>query len=407
MKGKYLFLKDILSFFAVLGIVFIPFSFSVTIVQLSSTDFIFGKLIRFVSAHLFGIELKNTKVYSDSVSMYVLVLLLLIVAVVIGIAVARIKSWRKYRSNILSACYTIACYYLILQLLKYGFGKIFKDQFYLPEPNTLFTPVGNIDKDLLYWTSMGTSRVYNFFAGGVEVLAALLLLFRRTRMAGSLLAFAALLQVAVINFSFDISVKLFSLFLLLLTVYLLAPYCQRLYYSFFSNKSVPAAEPATVIIKHPFTYTSIKCFIIGLILVEVFLPYIRKNNFNDDTAKRPYLHGAYEVKQMITGTDTITGDAALVKRFFIHRNDYMIFQNRADEMQDYKLSYDADRYEYILTDYQQRKTGITLHYSDADSILQLKYTKGGKPCQLTGKAIDWKKLPLLRKSFHWTSDGDE
>ena len=405
MNEKYFFVKNVASFFAILCILFIPFSFSLISFQLEFTDFVFGKLIGFVSDKLLGIHLKDTKVYSDFVSMYVLVMLLFILAVVAALIVARLNKWKQYRRKILGLCYTICCYYLILQLLKYGFGKIFKDQFYLPEPNTLYTPLGQLDKDILYWSSMGTSRLYNLFSGSVEVLAAILLLFKRTRMAGLLLATASLSQIVAINFSFDISVKLFSLFLLFLSLYLLNPFYNRLYHFFFTRSSIQAMEwEASSLNKHPFLSVFFKCLITGLIFFEALYPYFRKSNFNDDVAKRPYLHGAYEVKQMIVGQDTLSANNFQIKRFFIHRDSYLIFQNQADKMQDYKLSYNIDKYEYTLTDYQLKIVTVALKYNPTDSVLVVKYFKNDRQYEVTGKALDWKKLPLMNSGFHWTVD---
>lgn len=405
MKEEYSFVKNVASFFAILCIMFIPFSFSLISFQLEFTDFVFGRLIGFVSDNLFGIHLKDTKVYSDFVSMYVLAMLLFILAVVAALIVARLNKWKQYRAKLLRVCYIICCYYLVLLLLKYGCGKIFKDQFYLPEPNTLYTPLGQLDKDILYWSSMGTSRLYNVFAGSVEVLAALLLLFRRTRMAGLLLAAGSLAQVVAINFSFDISVKLFSLFLLFLSLYLLSPWYSRLYYFLFTGKSNPAMEhKINYLAKYPFLSVFLKCLITGLIFFEALYPYFRKNNFNDDVAKRPYLHGAYEVKQMIVGQDTLSANNFQIKRFFIHRDSYLIFQNQADEMLDYKLTYNPDKSGYVITDYQLYQKALSLMYNEADSLLTLKYFKDGKAYQLLGKTIVWRNLPLLRKGFHWTVD---
>jgi hypothetical protein len=96
-----------------------------------------------------------------------------------------------------------------------------------------------------------------------------------------------------------------------------------------------------------------------------------------------------------------------VKRFFIHKDSYMIFQNEEDEMTDYKLSYDTGKDEYILTDYQLHKTSIHFNYNESDSVLVLQYSRDGKAYLLAGKVLDWKKLPAVRKGFHWIADSDE
>jgi hypothetical protein len=252
---------------------------------------------------------------------------------------------------------------------------------------------------------MGTSRLYNVFTGSIEVLASILLFFKRTRMTGLLLAAASLLQVVAVNFSFDISVKLYSILLFSLSLYLLAPYWLRLFTFLFTRIEIPALPPPiTVFSKLPSLCVFIKWLITGLFLFEAFYPYIQANNFNDDTAGRPYMHGAYEVKGVIAGTDTLNEADYPVKRFFIHRNGYMIFQNSKDEMQDYSLIYDTTNQLLLLKDYQLRELLLKYSCHPADSMLFLQYNKDGKEYQVSGKSLDWKKLPVLRKGFHWTAD---
>ena len=119
------------------------------------------------------------------------------------------------------------------------------------------------------------------------------------------------------------------------------------------------------------------------------------------------MHGAYEVTRYIAGSDTLLPDQFPVRRLFIHRDSYMIFQNRRDEMTDYKLGYDSDKYEYVLTDYQKHTIPLHIMFNPGDSVLILEYARDGRTYQLTGKALDWKKLPAVQKGFHWTVDGGE
>ncbi len=403
---KRSFAHTVASFFAFFCVLFIPFPFNITTVQVSITDFIFGKLIGATASTVFGKTLSDTRVYSDTVSMYILVLLLFILAILVSLLLLRIKNWELYNERVLSFFYHLFFCYLALQLLKYGVDKIFKNQFYLPEPNILYTPLGRVDKDLLYWSSMGTSHFYNVFLGSLEVLAAILILIKRTRLIGLLMSFAILLNVVAVNFGFDISVKLYSLFLLFLTVYLLAPYWSKLY-KLISGKTISSWQVADNSVSGRKTFLSafLKWFVIGLIGVEVFYPFIKSGNFNGDSTKKPYLHGAYEIKQMIAGTDTLAADKLPLKRFFIHKDSYMIFQDQEDGMQDYQLSYDKGKNVYVLTDYEFKQTIISLNYQSTDSMLTIEYFRDGKDHTISSKAIDWRKLPVLRKGFHWTVNG--
>jgi len=400
------FIKTVASYFILLCVIFIPFPFNITKIQLAITDFIFGRLIGAVAKNIFSKSLSNTHVYSDSISMYILLLLFLILSIIITVVLLQVKKGSQYKERIFAFIYQLALYYLVLQLLKYGADKIFKNQFYTPEPNTLFTPLGKIDKDLLYWSSMGSSYGYNVFLGMLEALAAVFILIKRTRLLGLLLSFGILLNVIAVNFGFDISVKLFSLFLLFVNIYLLFPYCNKLYQLFLQPKNIFQPENLSpVLLKKTLASYFIQWLAIGIICLEVFYPFINSSNYNGDKALRPYLHGAYQVTNIIEGNDTLPAAFSPVKRFFVHKDSYIIFQDDQDEMKDYKLQYDKTKSLFILTDYQLKQTAISFTYQAADSILTLQYFNNGKENKLISKAIDWKSLPLLKKQFHWTVEG--
>lgn len=397
-------LKKITYLFAFLCIVFIPVQFNLCNLQQDITDGIFGSIIKGF-ANLLGIKLKNPSVSSDSASMYLLMFVLFVFAAVISFALNFIDKWKHKQDLIFQILRTIFCYYLALQLLKYGFDKVFKYQFYLPEPNTLYTPVGNLSKDILYWTTMGTSFWYSVFAGSIEIIAALFLLFKKTRVLGLLLALGIMLNVMAINVGFDISVKLFSGFLISLICILLQPQFRRLYDFLVLQKQVHLkSEPSyTEFFKNDSIIPTVKTFIICLCLIESLFPYASARNFNDDTAERPYLHGAYE----ITETQVISfraGSYLGLGRFFIHRSGYIIFENDKNQMRDYKLNIDQEKNIFELTNYDGRKSSLDYSYNSKDSTMELQYFQRGKEYLLKAKAIDWRKLPALQDDFHLTVD---
>jgi hypothetical protein len=84
---------------------------------------------------------------------------------------------------------------------------------------------------------MGFSTPYTVFAGCAELLPAVLLLFRRTALLGSIIASAVMLNVVMLNFCYDVPVKLYSLNLLLLAVFLTLPEAHKLLRVFVLNRS--------------------------------------------------------------------------------------------------------------------------------------------------------------------------
>jgi hypothetical protein len=65
----------------------------------------------------------------------------------------------------------------------------------------------------LLWTFMGASAAYTIFTGLGELVGGLLLTTRRTALAGALVSAAVMTHVAVLNFCYDVPVKLFSMVL--------------------------------------------------------------------------------------------------------------------------------------------------------------------------------------------------
>ena len=112
---------------------------------------------------------------------------------------------------------------LAVAMLSYGLAKLFVAQFPFPSAGQLAQPLGELSRQRLLWVSMGASPAYSVFTGAAETLGGLLLLFNRTVPLGALVSFACLANVVALNFCYDVPVKQYSMQLLLLSMFLLAP----------------------------------------------------------------------------------------------------------------------------------------------------------------------------------------
>jgi len=393
---------DSLMVFAILGVVFIPFPFH--LFHLSLADHVFGGLIHFLSGYCSS-DFKLS-ISSDSASMYVLIGILFIFSLVLSFCLRYIKWWHINREKMMFLLRRILLYYLALQLLTYGFDKIFKGQFYSPEPNIFYTPLGQLDKDMLFWSAVGTSYLYTFFTGLIECLVGCMLFFRRTRDFALCLAVMVLSHVLLINLGFDISVKLFSAFLLFIALLLLSPQLNRLY-SFFvlHNLDTLKREVETFsVMYHGFVRVSLKTFIIGMLFLEALYPALKSGQLNDDSVPRPFLHGAYEIVGMKEDELAVNICQSPVRRFFIHREGYLIFQDWQDKMTDYQLTINPEKNQMLLTDYHSEQIKVTYKWLAKDAILELSYFDGHHLHHYKAKALHWKELPVLKKQFHWTMD---
>lgn len=359
----------------------------------------YGELAAFTGLHVFGISSPWTaELISDSTGFYLHAFNLIFISSALAFAWFFLDRSKKHDLNILVLLQTLVRYYLALQMLEYGFNKIFKWQFYLPEPNTLYTTVGETPRDLLYWSSMGSSYTYTFFSGAIEVIAALLLLFRRTSLLGAVVTLGIMINVLMINLGFDISVKLYSSFLILLCCILLAPDAKRLFVFFFTGKSAARIlMPSLFSGKPQWFYAAAKVPVLLLIFSSTLIMYFESGNFNDDHYPRPGLHGAYEIR-----TDTPAANGW--KRVFFHRRGYFITQDRNGQMQDYPFENDSIRQLLTMNDYDGNPQ-LVFHYEKRnDSLLLLDGFSGKTRMKLELHRLEPEKLPLLQNEFSWTVD---
>ncbi len=321
--------------------------------------------------------------YSDSFVMLIWAGILLVCSIIISFSWTIIVR-QKPGPNLHYWLDRIAVYYLALILLIYGFNKIFLFQFYIPEPNTLFTPLGQLTPDILYWSSMGSSSTYSIFAGLLELIPALLLFFRKTRLLAAFIAFGVLINVTFINWGFGITVKTFSFFLLLLTTIIIVPFLNRLRTAFFGDGTV--APP--IEIKKPshalYTKTApyLRVLVILFLLTESLIPYMRMGNFNGYKQAKPTLFGAYEVHD----------NPNHVKRIFFHSAAYFILQTDEDEFFDYPMKWNGSQLE--LVNYEQDTTRLEL-MTENDSTYQLIGDFYGTRVNWQMKELDLETLPFF------------
>src|SRR5262245_3047767 len=114
------------------------------------------------------------------------------------------------------------------QMFYYGMAKIVPTQFPPPSLVTLVESVGNLSLSDLLWTWVGASTPYQIFTGCAEMAAGILLLIPRTTTIGALIGIADMLQVFVLNMTYDFGLKQISFHYLLMFAFLLAPDARRL-----------------------------------------------------------------------------------------------------------------------------------------------------------------------------------
>ncbi len=161
-------------------------------------------------------------------------------------------------------------YTLAFALLGYGLSKLCLLQFPAPGPSRLLQPYGSSSPMGLLWTFMGASPSYEIFAGAAEVLGALLLLFRRTTTLGALLLATVLVNVVMLNFCFDVPVKINSAHYLGMCIFLIGPDLGRLAHVLLFNRATqPApADPVSPSRSRRVARRVVKYGVIAFILIQ-------------------------------------------------------------------------------------------------------------------------------------------
>lgn len=155
----------------------------------------------------------------------------LIAAVAIGGALIWGKS--KFKGNHFDRLYywlrVIVRYRLAIGILGYGFLKLFPMQAPYPSLSNLHTNYGDLTDWKMFSMSLGIVPVYESFLGAVEILAGLLLLFRKTATLGALTVLIFTGNVFISNLAYDGGEYVYSFYLISFALFVLSFDAERIF----------------------------------------------------------------------------------------------------------------------------------------------------------------------------------
>jgi uncharacterized membrane protein YphA (DoxX/SURF4 family) len=302
-------------------------------------------------------------------------------------------------------------YTLAFTLFGYGFAKVFPLQFRTPGLQRLIEPYGDFSPMGALWWFMGTSAPYTIFAGFSEVLGGLLLLFRRTTTLGSLVAFGVLLNVVMLNFCYDVPVKLYSTNLLLMALYLASPDLRRLVDFFVRNRPTLPTDLAGP----RFSRRSVR---IGAVVFQVlFVGYALYGNIAGGwrsyqmtrlNPPRPALYGIWEVETFTRNgreVPPLVTDTTRWRRLIADFPGSIAVKTMDDKIRSYGADYSKTGNTLTLFEGADRSKGYKLVYTRVDpEHLLLNGTMGGDALSLRLRRVDVSKFLLLNRGFHWINE---
>ena len=341
----------------------------------------------------------------DTTYDYIETLSLAIISLFVSIVVFAFTAKRSNYEKLHYALMTYARYYLALYLLSYGFTKFFEGQFIYPDIVQLEQKIGDSSPMGLLWKFMGYSKPYTFFSGICEVAAGLFLFFNRTSVIGSLLSIVVMTNVVLLNFAYDVPVKLLSLHLLALSFFIISPNLLNLFHFFFSNKTAMfkveklelenkwlrygrIAVKAIVVIGFPAMY------------VFTFTSYMEGKVGNHLTA-------AYTTQEFTVNNDTLSACEKEDVRWnkFILEDSYakIIFENEKSLY--YKLTVDTTLQVVNLIPYKDTSVTYTLNYNFiTDKLFSLSGQFRSDSISATFKVKRKEEYELLKRGFNWVQE---
>lgn len=340
---------------------------------------------------------------------YVRLFIILVLSLTAVVIWSSIDSKRGHYTKQYEALRVYVRYVLGAAMLNYGLFKVIKTQFPYPPLDWMTQTYGDSSPMRLVWFFMGYSEPYTVFAGAGEVLGGLLLFFRRTTTLGALVIIAVMSNVVVMNFSYDIPVKLYSSHLLLMAFFLLLPDIKRLFSFFLLNKS---SEP-TKIAPH---FNSPVLNVPTILLKLAFVGYMLYTGVTESlkfqserqNMPKPPLYGYYQVEEFVRDGQTVpllVTDSKLWKKIIV--NEYsMIAVRFMDDSSDRMMSeFDPQNHTVTVNPRWDVENKYTLSYIEPDKDhVVLEGKLGQEQLKVTLKRLPIDSFPLSARGFHWINE---
>ncbi len=301
-------------------------------------------------------------------------------------------------------------FFLALAMFVYGGGKLIPDQFPRPALEDLVQPVGQTEPVTLLWTFMGASASYTIFTGAAEMLGGLLLTSRRTTLLGALVCIGVLANVLMLNLGYDVPVKLLSLHLLVMAVFMAAPDLGRLANLFLLNRPVEPAALRPLFVRpwlNRVTLVVRTVLVVTLAGLSLFVSYFHQRYYGD-WAPRPPLYGIWDVSEFESeGKDRppLLTDTGRWRRVIIPQEGPLCIQLMDDSRRRYGLEVDADTGRLALTRIQDPTQQAAFSYQEVEpGLLALEGTLDGCKVRARLRRADESRIPLVSHGFHWVHE---
>jgi hypothetical protein len=364
-------------------------------------------VIPWIGNTILGIEYEIPLVQTgsgDTTAEYVKLFSVLVLATV-GSSVWGLFDRRPSHPTLAAWLVVYTRYWLGAIMIGYGMAKLTLSQFPEPDAFRLMEPYGDSSPMGLVWTFMGQSPAYQFFTGGVEAVGGMLLLFRRTTTLGALVCAGAMTNVVMLNFCYDIPVKLFSSHLLLAAIGLAALDARRLA-SVLLGRAAPAREVPPVLDGRRGRWirrVAKGVFFAGIVFVQVFMA----TQMAGMEPSSP-LYGLYEITSHARdGVEqtALAGDPPTFRHAAFDRRARLTLWPVQGELERFAAEVDEEAGTVLLTPREPGHEPTTMRFHRPDEgTLVLEGMLEGSEQRLVLRWVDETAMRLPSRGFHWINE---
>lgn len=386
-------------------------------------DAVFGRLARWSGYHLFHLTgALEPSSFRDTRYLYLLLFVLAVTSVALTAAWTIFDRPGRYVRPAYNCMRVWIRFTLAYMILIYGMNKIFMLQFTFPSLQRLIETFGESSPMGLLWTYVGYSAAMTMLSGFAEATGSVLLFFRRTAPLGALICAIMMANVTLMNFCYDVSVKMLAAHFLAMSLFLLAHDAHRLAGVLVFNRPALARnlEEDSLPISSPRIRKYLPALKTLVILYSVLpvIPRTYKGSV-DRGALAPHvpLYGLYKVKSVeIDGAERplLVTDGSLWEYVVIEQHSEITFRTMDGSI----VTADAK--------YNPASSTLAVHQRDRTSPqLDLTVTPEGpssaaNPPQPAGLAVtgtedkhhivehlqrvDPNSFTLVNRGFHWITE---
>jgi hypothetical protein len=370
---------------------------------------VFGQVGLWVARHVFGMTEPMPSALEGDNGDTAQEFCRLLVGVVLAAGVAVgwvIADRRRPRARwVEPALLVLLRYSIMLGLTSYAMAKLYPIQFNRVPLITLEQHVGELSPASLLWSFMQYSRVYSTFAGVMEMLVVVLLVFRRTTTLGALLCIVVLTNVALMNLCYGVPVKLFSISMVLSAAVIVLYDAPRIasVLGLGRGPTPPVATRPLRLRRLNQLGWSVKLVLVGgVILSSAFeMSHVHSRRVADDASP---LTGTWEVQSLVKdGRELAQSTEPNRWRRLIVMSRRLAIRLEDNTLVHCQRTPDAPSQTLAFTCPSTHQEG-SLHWSRTGTALLLEGTFDSVALRASLTERDDSELPLMQARFKWIYD---